>query len=131
RSRRGTRGFRFVPRREALVPRFGRRGSGEFRRLAIPVFPTISCINIRLVPQWLGPCRAIWYSASALLTATDDRPHPAPKACGGGDIWPMTAPSSSAKTASAPDSFFNATLSEADPEIAAAIKGELGRQRHE
>src|SRR5712672_2912487 len=39
--------------------------------------------------------------------------------------------SSSAKTASAPDSFFTATLVEADPEIAAAIKGELGRQRHE
>src|SRR5882672_1748463 len=38
---------------------------------------------------------------------------------------------SSAKTASAPDSFFTATLAEADPEIAAAIKGELGRQRHE
>src|SRR5437868_2924522 len=43
----------------------------------------------------------------------------------------MTASSSSAKTASAPDSFFSATLAEADPEIAAAIKGELGRQRHE
>src|SRR3981189_2764229 len=47
----------------------------------------------------------------------------------------MTANSSSsapyAKTASAPDSFFTATLAEADPEIAAAIKGELGRQRHE
>src|SRR3954466_14630037 len=39
--------------------------------------------------------------------------------------------SSSAKSASAPDSFFTATLAEADPEIAAAIKGELGRQRHE
>src|ERR1700710_1318753 len=39
--------------------------------------------------------------------------------------------SSSAKSASAPDSFFQATLAEADPEIAAAIKGELGRQRHE
>jgi glycine hydroxymethyltransferase len=43
--------------------------------------------------------------------------------------------SSSAKTtagtASAPDSFFTATLAEADPEIAATIKGELGRQRHE
>src|SRR5215468_8759702 len=39
--------------------------------------------------------------------------------------------SSSSKTASAPDSFFTATLAEADPEIAAAIKGELGRQRHE
>jgi glycine hydroxymethyltransferase len=43
----------------------------------------------------------------------------------------MTAPSTSAKTASAPDSFFAATLAEADPEIAAAIAGELGRQRHE
>src|SRR6266849_2891772 len=43
----------------------------------------------------------------------------------------MTPPSSSAKTASAPDSFFTATLAEADPEIAAAIRGELGRQRHE
>src|SRR5205823_3038239 len=43
----------------------------------------------------------------------------------------MTSSSSSSKTASAPDSFFTATLAEADPEIAAAIKGELGRQRHE
>jgi glycine hydroxymethyltransferase len=36
-----------------------------------------------------------------------------------------------AKTASAPDSFFSASLEQADPEIAAAINGELGRQRHE
>src|SRR5258706_12688515 len=43
----------------------------------------------------------------------------------------MTSSSSSAKTASAPDSFFTAPLTEADPEIAAAIRGELGRQRHE
>src|SRR5436309_198634 len=43
----------------------------------------------------------------------------------------MTSSSSSSKTASAPDSFFTATLAEADPEIAAAIRGELGRQRHE
>src|SRR6195256_2640990 len=49
---------------------------------------------------------------------------------GGGDISSMS-PSSSAKTASAPDSFFTATLEQADPEIAAAIKGELGRQQHE
>src|SRR6202453_688462 len=42
-----------------------------------------------------------------------------------------SANSSSAKTASAPDSFFSATLAEADPDIAAAIRGELGRQRHE
>src|SRR5260221_8816607 len=51
--------------------------------------------------------------------------------CGGGDIPPMSPSPSSAKTASAPDSFFTATLEQADPEIAAAIKGELGRQRHE
>ena len=37
----------------------------------------------------------------------------------------------SAHIASAPDTFFTATLRDADPEIAAAIKGELGRQRHE
>src|SRR5258705_8619705 len=43
----------------------------------------------------------------------------------------MSTASSSAKSASAPDSFFTATLAEADAEIAAAIKGELGRQRHE
>src|ERR1700692_4275520 len=43
----------------------------------------------------------------------------------------MSPSSSSSKTASAPDSFFNAPLTEADPDIAAAIRGELGRQRHE
>jgi glycine hydroxymethyltransferase len=43
----------------------------------------------------------------------------------------MSPSASSIKTASAPDSFFSATLAEADPEIAAAIQGELGRQRHE
>src|ERR1700731_1040427 len=43
----------------------------------------------------------------------------------------MSSSASSAKSASAPDSFFTATLDQADPEIAAAIKGELGRQRHE
>jgi glycine hydroxymethyltransferase len=53
------------------------------------------------------------------------------KVCGGGDISPMTPPASSAKSASAPDSFFTASLAQADPEIAAAIQGELGRQRHE
>src|SRR6201985_2077319 len=42
----------------------------------------------------------------------------------------MNPPASSAKTASAPDSFFSASLAQADPEIAAAIQGELGRQRH-
>ena len=41
------------------------------------------------------------------------------------------SPSSSAKTASAPDSFFTATLEQADPEIADAIRRELGRQQHE
>src|ERR1700704_6569835 len=54
-----------------------------------------------------------------------------PGACGGGDISPMNPPATSPRTASAPDSFFTASLAEADPEIAAAIRGELGRQRHE
>src|SRR3569833_478503 len=43
-------------------------------------------------------------------------------------ILPM---SSSAKTASAPTTFFTATLGQADSELADAIKGELGRQQHE
>src|SRR5258708_8043366 len=46
----------------------------------------------------------------------------------------MTASSSAqtaSATASAPDPFFAAGLAQADPEIAAAIQGELGRQRHE
>src|SRR6202047_4170779 len=43
----------------------------------------------------------------------------------------MSPSSSSAKSASAPDSFFTAPLTETDPDIAAAIRGELGRQRHE
>src|SRR5881397_3166520 len=33
--------------------------------------------------------------------------------------------------ASAPSSFFSATLAEADPDIAGAIRNELGRQQHE
>ncbi|RTL50329.1 MAG: serine hydroxymethyltransferase [Bradyrhizobiaceae bacterium] len=41
----------------------------------------------------------------------------------------MTSPAN--KAASAPDAFFSASLAQADPEIAAAIKGELGRQQHE
>src|ERR1051325_617392 len=64
------------------------------------------------------------------LAASDRHTRPArspPKGCGGGDIRKMP----SAKPASAPDSFFTASLDQADPEIAAAIKGELGRQRHE
>ena len=43
----------------------------------------------------------------------------------------MNPPAASSRIASAPDSFFTATLAEADPEIAASIAGELGRQRHE
>jgi len=37
----------------------------------------------------------------------------------------------SAAAASASDTFFTASLRDTDPEIAAAIRGELGRQRHE
>src|SRR5277367_1467745 len=46
-------------------------------------------------------------------------------------ILPMTPSSSSTKSVSTPNSFFAAGLAEADPEIARAISGELGRQRHE
>src|SRR5215216_735729 len=42
----------------------------------------------------------------------------------------MTSYASSAN-ASAPATFFSATLAEADPEIAASIRNELGRQQHE
>src|SRR5882757_7993517 len=42
-----------------------------------------------------------------------------------------TSAQTASATASAPDSFFTAGLAQADPEIAAAIQGELGRQRHE
>src|SRR5216684_2285159 len=93
--------------------------------------PTISCINNRPSPQALGHSGLIWYPPSA---ASDRHPRPtAPHltGCGGGDISPMSPSSSSATTASAPDSFFTAPLTEADPDIAAAIRGELGRQRHE
>jgi glycine hydroxymethyltransferase len=41
-----------------------------------------------------------------------------------------SANTTSAKTSST-DTFFSAALNEADPDIAAAIKGELGRQQHE
>src|SRR5690242_19467615 len=43
----------------------------------------------------------------------------------------MNPPSSSRQSPSAPDSFSTASLAQADPEIAAAVQGELGRQRHE
>src|SRR6201992_1845330 len=50
--------------------------------------------------------------------------------CGGGDISSMSS-SASAQPAPGSDSFFTAPLTEADPEIAAAVRGELGRQQHE
>ena len=43
----------------------------------------------------------------------------------------MSSSSSTAKAVSTPNAFFTAGLKEADPEIAGAITGELGRQRHE
>src|ERR1043165_6331745 len=56
----------------------------------------------------------------------------APKALRRWSSSPMPPPSqASSRAASAPDSFFTATLEQADPEIAGAIRGELGRQRHE
>src|ERR1700728_3240260 len=43
----------------------------------------------------------------------------------------MSSSSSIAKSASTPNAFFTAGIKKADPEIAGAISGELGRQRHE
>src|SRR6202163_4058480 len=43
----------------------------------------------------------------------------------------MSPSSAKSTNASAPSTFFTADLAKADPDIAAAIKGELGRQRHE
>src|SRR5262245_4379970 len=98
-----------------------------------PVIPTISCINIRRLPQSLGHSGPIWYGAGASFDRQTRTARGCLTGCGGGDISPMSSSSAktSAGTASAPDSFFTATLAEADPEIANAIKGELGRQRHE
>ena len=50
-----------------------------------------------------------------LPTATQGPSAARLRGCGGGDISPMNPPSSSAKTASAPDSFFSASLAQADP----------------
>ncbi len=41
------------------------------------------------------------------------------------------SPTKSARATAGPDAFFSATLAESDPEIAEAIKNELGRQSHE
>src|SRR6185312_8068878 len=79
--------------------------------------------------QLLGHFRPIWYLASA---AFDRHTGPTVPSFSRLRRWrysPMT--SSSAKTSAAPDKFFTAGLTEADPDIAAAIRGELGRQRHE
>src|SRR5512147_1211524 len=75
---------------------------------------------------WPFPADVVW-RRRFFRPPNHDRPHLL-TGCGGGDISPM---SSSARPAPAHDSFFPATLAQADPEIAAAIKGELGRQRHE
>ena len=50
--------------------------------------------------------------------------------CGGKGSLHMTS-SASAKPTAVSSAFFTAPLNEADPEVAAAIRGELGRQRHE
>ncbi len=55
-------------RRAAGTPRRGRVGGGGGNLEKRPI-PTISCINIRLVPQSLGRGRALWYSANTLSIA--------------------------------------------------------------
>jgi hypothetical protein len=64
-----------APKREpcfADPPGSSRSGEGELSAAigedsAIPITPTISCINIRRLPQWLGHPGAIWYPASAAI----------------------------------------------------------------
>ncbi len=46
-------------------------------------------------------------------------------------MFPLMTSYAKTANASTTDSFFSASLADADPEIAAAIRGELGRQRHE
>ena len=97
-----------------------------------PAIPTISCINIRRLTASAWPPPGDVVSRKRRFRPPHfDRPH---RRLTGLRRWRYFADEPfvpSAKTASAPNSFFTATLAEADPEIAAAIKGELGRQRHE
>src|ERR1019366_10764880 len=65
----------------AVVP-----ARGPERRSWFSINPTISCINVRLVPQVLGHFGPIWYLASVTSTATHNRPQFALTGCGGGDI---------------------------------------------
>src|SRR5579864_6401342 len=90
---------------------------------------------MRARPQWLGRRGAMWYPHNHpfdrhLLTDRDASFRSRRRR-----FLPMSPSSQSAKSddkrASTPNSFFTAGLAEADPEIAAAIQGELGRQRHE
>jgi len=46
-------------------------------------------------------------------------------------MFPLMSSYAKPANASSIDAFFSTSLADADPEIAAAIKGELGRQRHE
>jgi glycine hydroxymethyltransferase len=129
RDKKGRASLATMKGKEEMRGRAGSEALGETARKTR--VPTISCINISLVPQVLGRRPPIWYPANA---AFDCHTRPAAMSltgCGGGDISPMSSSASSAKTASAPDSFFSARLEQADPDIAAAIRGELGRQRHE
>src|SRR5439155_22242003 len=52
----------------------GTREQRGHERLASQAIPTISCININPVPQWLGQGGPIWYRQGHLPTATHDRP---------------------------------------------------------
>ena len=99
----------------------------------IPAIPTISCINIGRHTASAWPAGPIWYPARRRFRPPHMTARTAPKGCGGGDISPMNSSSSPARQdrlrarlRSSPP-----RLTEADPEIAAAIQGELGRQRHE
>src|SRR4051812_41488371 len=96
---------------------------------------TICCILSEPYRKCLANSGQCGISPAIFRAPTPRPPAPHPRGCGGGDISPMKPQNSfsvsRADNAFAPHSFFTASLAEADPEIAAAIQGELGRQRHE
>src|SRR5947209_9109412 len=98
---------------------------------ALAVGPKSSDMLGRVPEKWVPDFwarRAYLKTNASFPTVSEARRQHRP--CGGGAIQPMSSYAKSAN-ASAPSTFFSADLAKADPEIAAAIKNELGRQQHE
>ena len=83
--------------------------------LAIPAIPTISCINIRPATASAWPIPGDVVSRKHFFRPPHVTDRVAPKGLRRWRYFAHDLSSSSAKTASAPNSFFTATLAEADP----------------